>query len=245
MLAGLTAMAQDAAPPSLLEQLEAEYNLAKVTYNSGQATVTEQGTVLVIQKDGIQGAPPGSVITPTTVCKNGALQPSKASQMVRKIPWHKFQGFVPQVGGSDSRALPAGEKVYATNIDVDLKNERIGFRIIECDACNGVNQPSSYKAAVSFQFAKGYLESASVPDVEDAIGRVFAIDTGATEAQPQAAEPAQPQSQPTQIQLGQTIDQVVAMLGQPEKMVTLGSKQIYVYKDLKVTFVNGTVSDAQ
>ena len=47
------------------------------------------------------------------------------------------------------------------------------------------------------------------------------------------------------IQLGQTIDEVVAALGQPEKAVNLGSKQIYVYKDLKVTFVNGKVSDVQ
>jgi hypothetical protein len=41
------------------------------------------------------------------------------------------------------------------------------------------------------------------------------------------------------------VDQVVAILGQPEKSVDLGSKQIYVYKDLKVTFVNGKVSDVQ
>jgi hypothetical protein len=45
--------------------------------------------------------------------------------------------------------------------------------------------------------------------------------------------------------LGQTIDQVVAALGQPDKIVNLGSKQIYVYKDLKVTFVDGKVADVQ
>jgi hypothetical protein len=45
--------------------------------------------------------------------------------------------------------------------------------------------------------------------------------------------------------LGQTIDEVVAVFGQPEKIVNLGSKQIYVYKDLKVTFVKGKVSDVQ
>jgi hypothetical protein len=38
---------------------------------------------------------------------------------------------------------------------------------------------------------------------------------------------------------------VVAILGQPDKMVNLGSKQIYVYKDLKITFLNGKVSDVQ
>ncbi|MGD1154999.1 MAG: hypothetical protein ABSA41_04140 [Terriglobia bacterium] len=42
---------------------------------------------------------------------------------------------------------------------------------------------------------------------------------------------------------GQTLDQVAAVFGQPEKTVNLGSKQIYVYKDLKITFVDGKVSN--
>jgi len=42
-----------------------------------------------------------------------------------------------------------------------------------------------------------------------------------------------------------TIDQVQASLGQPSKVVNLGPKQIYVYKDLKVTFLNGRVVDVQ
>jgi hypothetical protein len=40
---------------------------------------------------------------------------------------------------------------------------------------------------------------------------------------------------------GMTIDQVVAILGEPEKIADLGSKQIYVYKTLRVTFVDGVV----
>ncbi len=44
---------------------------------------------------------------------------------------------------------------------------------------------------------------------------------------------------------GQTTDQVQSALGKPDKIVNLGSRQIYVYKDLKVTFVNGKVSDVQ
>jgi hypothetical protein len=38
---------------------------------------------------------------------------------------------------------------------------------------------------------------------------------------------------------------VLAALGKPDKIVNLGAKQIYVYKDLKVTFLNGKVSDVQ
>jgi len=35
------------------------------------------------------------------------------------------------------------------------------------------------------------------------------------------------------------------MLGQPSKIVNLGAKQIYIYKDMKITFVKGKVTDVQ
>jgi len=38
---------------------------------------------------------------------------------------------------------------------------------------------------------------------------------------------------------------VLAVLNKPEKIVNLGAKQIFVYRDLKVTFVDGKVSDVQ
>jgi len=54
-----------------------------------------------------------------------------------------------------------------------------------------------------------------------------------------------PEPEPQQIEKGQTPDQVKATLGQPDKIVNFGSKQIFIYKDLKVTFLNGKVSDVQ
>ena len=50
---------------------------------------------------------------------------------------------------------------------------------------------------------------------------------------------------PVTISFGQTIDEVVLILGQPEKVVDLGAKKIYVYKDMKITFTDGRVSDVQ
>jgi hypothetical protein len=63
---------------------------------------------------------------------------------------------------------------------------------------------------------------------------------GVGQAQQQAPPP-----EPQQIEKGQTPDQVRAVLGQPDKIVNFGSKQIFIYKDLKVTFLNGKVSDVQ
>jgi hypothetical protein len=63
---------------------------------------------------------------------------------------------------------------------------------------------------------------------------------GGGQAQQQA-----PPAEPQQIEKGQTPDQVKAAIGNPDKIVNLGTKQIYVYKDIKVTFLNGKVSDVQ
>jgi hypothetical protein len=49
----------------------------------------------------------------------------------------------------------------------------------------------------------------------------------------------------TEITLGQTISNVVEALGRPMRVVNLGAKKIYVYRDMKITFTNGRVSDVQ
>ncbi len=54
-----------------------------------------------------------------------------------------------------------------------------------------------------------------------------------------------PAAPPTQIELGQTVDQVTTALGPPSKIVDLNTKLIYVYKDMKITFKAGKVSDVQ
>jgi hypothetical protein len=59
---------------------------------------------------------------------------------------------------------------------------------------------------------------------------------------PNAATPA---PAPVSIEVGQTIDQVTAALGAPAKTFKVGAKTIYVYKDSKITFTNGKVTDIQ
>jgi hypothetical protein len=78
--------------------------------------------------------------------------------------------------------------------------------------------------------------------------------------QPQSAPPAPPPAQmdaiapppppvdapPPTIAIGQTKDQVIAGFGQPTRTAKLaGTKEIYFYKDMKVTFTSGKVSNVQ
>ena len=55
----------------------------------------------------------------------------------------------------------------------------------------------------------------------------------------------QPQGAPATISLGQTISQVVNIMGSPKQVVDLGPKQIYVYNNMKIIFMDGKVSDVQ
>jgi hypothetical protein len=59
------------------------------------------------------------------------------------------------------------------------------------------------------------------------------------------AHSAAPVPEPADIVAGQSIDQVMAVLGTPLKTVNLACRRIYVYKDLKVTFKDGLVTDVQ
>jgi hypothetical protein len=80
--------------------------------------------------------------------------------------------------------------------------------------------------------------------------------TQADQAEQEAAQPAAPGQgagaappppppATVNISLGQSIDQVTSQLGQPVTVVNLGSKKIYKYQDMKITFTNGKVSDVE
>jgi hypothetical protein len=82
----------------------------------------------------------------------------------------------------------------------------------------------------------------------------------ASEPAPMASPPASTQRQyeevpppppppadtpPPTISIGQTVDQVITGFGPPLKIARLGIKEIFYYKDMKVTFMEGKVSDVE
>jgi hypothetical protein len=232
---------------SLQEQLSAQYQPAKVSGGSGGAVVNTPGTLLTIQQKGVLAVP----------WKAMALCPAK----YQDNNFHPSVGFCAGMLKSVSRYFQVGDKVYPVKMEVNVDKAKISFTVVSCDSCNGIDPPSSMKGEVVFQFAKGYLEKAGVGDVEDAIGKVFLIADDNQQAQgndqgqqppqqqaaapPQQAPPPQQQPEPATVQLGMSTDEVQSVLGKPDKIFNVGAKQIYVYKDVKVTFQNGKVADVQ
>jgi hypothetical protein len=239
-----------AAKANLTQQLQSQFALTKFD----RFELKQAGTVLLVQKEGI-GAVPGSGVVfagPTfgTNYKDGRIRRDLLSALVA----NKTEGL---------RNLAIGEGVYLLKVQVTDSN--VIFDIQACGACNRASpDPNPMRATVTFPFRKGFLENTPFEQIMGTIGEVFTFANSApppqpppplpvaTEAAPPlpAAPPAvqppvEPAPEPARIELGQTLEQVQAILGKPDKVVDLGSKKIYLYKDLKITFVDGQVSDVQ
>jgi hypothetical protein len=89
-----------------------------------------------------------------------------------------------------------------------------------------------------------FAQEAAQPDANVA-GELTSASQEADHAEQQAVGQGGDADAPPTLTLGLSIDEVRAIQGEPEKVVDLGSKRIYVYKDLKITFIDGKVSDIQ
>jgi hypothetical protein len=257
-----------AAPQGVEDDLRKTYKLTTLASDSTGLAVTNAGTVLVIKKGGIRSFPPGDAVVIPNTYKDGAVKTAPAKTLGKAGLLGGHFGIPQQANQQDnSRLLPTDEKVYFTKIAVDSQKDIVHVNIIECDSCNNVQQPSNFKAQVDFQFPKGYIAGgADAGQIADMISQVFANqpDNGGGDANAQgqqgggdqgqqgggqqaAAAPAQqaPPAQPQSIDKGSTEDQVIAAFGQPDKIVNLGAKKLYIYKDMKITFVAGKVTDVQ
>ena len=248
---------------SLQEQLAAQYKLVKMGSDTGGYSVVEAGTLLAIEKGGILGVPYSDKAVLSTKYEGGTVHsPSGLMVQGRKALLGHFSQTQSQ--GQTTHLFAKGDKVYPSKIEVDVASDKVSMLIVACDTCNKTDPPTYNKAQVVFQFPKGTLASASAGQVEDVIGQLLSISSddaqqggdqggaqqGGNDQQGNnqgggAGQGQAPPPEPQQIEKGQTPDQVKAALGQPDKIVTIGPKQIYVYKDLKVTFLNGKVSDVE
>jgi hypothetical protein len=251
------------ATVTLQDQLGAQYKVVKMGSDTSGYSVIDAGTLLEIKKGGILGVPYSDTSMLSTKYESGTVH-TPSSMLSKGI------GFGMKKFGKEqtTKLFPVGNKVYPSKIEVDTGKDTVALSIVACDTCNKTDPPTYNKAKVVFQFPKGTLAKASAGDVEDTIGQLLSISEdsqsqdqggqqqgqgggqggqgGQGSGDQQAADQSQQQeAEPQTIEKGQTTDQVQAALGKPEKIVNLGTKQIYIYKDMKVTFLNGKVSDVQ
>jgi hypothetical protein len=247
------------AQGSLQSQLEAKYQLTKPT--DDKSDIVTAGAVLVLQKDKLLMYPTTTQVPPVNTYSGGRL--SEGAYGVHQ----KLQGFGSMIGHPppqtvQGRQFVTGEKFWVTGIAV--QPDGVLFTLF-----SDPYQDIRYYSQLKFIYPKG--SNLSADQVLSLVAEVLTVqaddsaksdDSGnqqqaaggdANQQQAAAADapataaaaPAAPAAPPATVEIGQTPDQVTAILGQPDKILNLGPKQIYVYKDLKVTFVKGKVTDAQ
>jgi hypothetical protein len=172
-----------------------------------------------------------------------------------------------------SRDFVNGEKLYVTQISVDRSKDVIVFDLISDSYGDSGRFKGSLRFQFP-KGAVGSADLAQADQIITQVFKIQPPDdTNADAKQPANAAPAaapaaaaapppaadappppiapppppadEPPAPPKSIDLGQTKDQVVANFGQPERTAKVGTKEIYFYKDLKVTFVGGKVTDVQ
>lgn len=260
--------AQVGDPATLIkEKLVSQIKLTKTT--GANDDIVTAGDVVLLHKDGLKMCATGGKGY-SNIFSNGmfAMDTKKRAGGILK------QGFLNKVTGNGGftdaasgsgcteRKFVSGEKFWIT----DIQNKSDGILVsVFSDPYND----QRYFGDIKFPFVKG-----STPQVDDfvkLVGEVVTVapsddkdkggqsDQAAKSEQP--AQPATPPPAPIQaiapppppadapppsIAIGQTKDMVVAGFGQPVRTAKLaGTKEIYFYKDMKVTFTNGKVSNVE
>ena len=241
-LACVSAHAQDSRE-AVQQRLPSLY---KLTHTTGDETdILSAGTILVLKKDNLIMVPLANPTALPNTFKEGKISQNKLLNGFDHIP-----------GVPKPRKFVATEKMWVTQIEV--KNDAVVFDLLS-DPFEDVR----YKGLLRFPFAKGTVPQMDV--MEQTIAEVFDRETlggkqappvpapssprGSIKAPPPIPPPPPPSdAAPTatqKIAVGQTPDQVTAILGQPQRIVNAGAKQIYIYPNMKVIFVGNKVSDVQ
>lgn len=256
VLAGLSlaASAQDQqARDAIQKKLGSEYTLTKTT--DDKTDIVTAGSVLILQKDKLVMTPISNSGICGNIYRDGKLTQNAGCKA--NAVFGKFAAFGHT--GADkpaptTRTFVSGEKFWLTKIDVkDAGKDSAVVMEFYTDAINDTR----FRSTLTVGFKDRVL-----PSPDEALKLVHEVVTTVPQddakAPPPAAAPAAPMAiappppppdalpaDPPTVALGQTPDQVVAILGAPLRKAKIGTKEIYSYKDLKVTFLNGKVKDIQ
>lgn len=258
--------AQDAG--AVQKKLLAEFSITKTT--ADRSDIVTAGSVLVLHKDGLVMFSTPTAAPPMNIYKDGRIQRNEFKDRF-KVLGNRFK--IGNTDTTDVNSIPhrtfvSGEKFWVTA--VDMQQDGAVFTVYS-DPFSDVR----YYGQLKFPYPKNSPPPADdlLKTVEEVITVAPADDDKGDSAakgggdggkqQPSAPAggsapsaamapiapppppPDQPPPPPKTISIGQTKDVVVAAWGQPTKMVKLGTKEIYFYPDMKVTFVGGKVSDVQ
>lgn len=195
---------------------------------------SEIGSVLTPRREGLRANRPSKAFKPNVV-KNHLLVAAGGGDL--------------PLGGVHDGALKPGERLHLYGVSTGDDYVQLDLYTVATYVVpgSGTRGSTPLQASVRFQYDGG-LAGVTTRQVLDDIGEWLATEGEprpvAVESRP-AAEPRAAGRATSTIRLGQTQEEVTAILGPPEKQILLGAKTIFIYRDVKVLFVDGKVADAE
>jgi hypothetical protein len=254
--------------PTIEKGLESQYALTTPTADN--TDIVSVGAILTFLKRGLMAADASVKGVCVNNYKEGQIKPNAACQIMGgKVVFGQHVG-----GSTPMRTFVNGEKVFVTKIDVDRSKDAVSFDLFT-DSYKDVRYRATLRfefakgALATADFAQVQALVSQVFTVTPPEAPVSAASSPAPKQAPVApdappppppapappaptatvqadAPPPPPPPDPTSISIGDTTEQVIAKMGQPQKIVKAAAgKEFYVYKDMRVTFVNGKMTDAQ
>jgi len=218
-------------------RIESDYPVTQAT--GDKSDIVAAGAVIILKKNSLV-LHSGGILSNANTYKNGKLSAGF------------FGGLCKNSSEAGCRTFVKGEKFWLT--DVDVKEDSLTLQFLSDPLPD-----TRYSGTLKFQFAKG--TQPTVDQMTALVAEVIEVDTStpppAAAAAPasapqQALAPIAPPPPPdqaaapqTNVTVGQTKDQVIAALGQPQRVATVGTKQVLYFSGLKVTLVNNKVTAVQ
>ncbi|WP_281184895.1 hypothetical protein [Trichlorobacter lovleyi] len=224
LLLCMVSQASAATPDELSSAVTSNYRVTIPGFLGNFKTI---GDVLTPRKEGLRADRPSKMFKPNQV-KNHKLVMAGGSEL--------------SLGGVHSGALKPGERLYLYDVVTGDTYLQLDLYTVSSYVVPGIRGPQALQASVRFQYDKG-LAGITTQQLLDDIHEWFDTEE---ETRPAArSRKAAPTTRT--IRLGQTLEEVTATFGAPQKQVLLGTKTIFVYcdTDLKVVFVDGKVVDAE
>jgi hypothetical protein len=235
---------------AITRSLESQYTLTKAT--ADRSDIVTAGSILTLQKDGLLMFSTAISTPPVNTYRGGKISAGLSGlfcDQCKTEPGDSDRGLA-------RRKFVAGEKFWVTKIF--LRDNALYFELLS-DPYADVR----YYSLLKFPLPRGSKQS--IGEISKMVAEVLKVQpednpaAGGNSLVAEAAAPAQPvapiapppppadapPAAPRTLALGQTKEQVIAAFGQPSKIVKLGTKEIYYYPDMKITFVNGKVTDVQ
>jgi hypothetical protein len=229
-----------------------KYTLTETTMDKTQ--ITHDGVQLSMKQAGVYSFPAKGYLNVEMKVQDGKVQ--KPNILVQA-----------SCSKAHCHVLQSGEKVYVTKIE--SKNDDLKFNILSVEDIDGGDGAERYSATVTFKLKKGLLNEGSPEDIEQIVETVLgpADDSGGDAKQETASSnapapapapapiqraaapppppPAAPAAPPPALSIGESSSQVLQAYGMPTKIVDLGKKKTFFYKDIKVIFTDDKISDMQ